>query len=455
MAPNVGRTGEQPIRPYSKNPFYWEYQGKPVLLLGGSKDDNLFQIPDLTEHLDELVGAGGNFIRNTMSARKDKGFEVDPFERLPDGRFDLEKWNEEYWRRFEDCLTACEERGVIVQIEVWDRFDYSREHWEASPWRPANNVNYTVEESGLANHYPQPAWRDKQPFFHSIPEMPLYDSKLDLVRKYQEGIVEKMLAYSLAHGNVLYCMDNETSTPPKWGLHWMRLIQERAKEKGVEVFVTDMFDDGWKPAASHKLRLALDRPQDYTFIDLSQVNSRTFNEEHWNRITWAMNELKASPRPLNHTKIYSAGETSWGSGTPKDGVERFWRNLIAGSAACRFHRPEGGIGLNETAKACIGAARKLETLLKFWEIEPAQDLLADREEDEAYVAAKRGEKYVLFFTEGGSVRLDLSDSTEAFQIKWIDVSTGNWGPEATLLAGAKVPISAPGAGPWVAAITRR
>jgi len=26
------------IRPYAKNPYYWQYKSKPVLLLGGSKD---------------------------------------------------------------------------------------------------------------------------------------------------------------------------------------------------------------------------------------------------------------------------------------------------------------------------------------------------------------------------------------------------------------------------------
>ncbi len=40
------------IQPYPQNPFYWQYKGKPVLLLGGSVEDNLFQIPDLEAHLD-------------------------------------------------------------------------------------------------------------------------------------------------------------------------------------------------------------------------------------------------------------------------------------------------------------------------------------------------------------------------------------------------------------------
>ncbi len=295
------------IRPYAENPRYWQYKGEPVLLLGGSKDDNLFQIPDLEAQLDELKAAGGNVIRNTMSARQDAGFEVYPFERSPDGKYDLDRWNDAYWQRFENCLRLCAERDIVVQIEVWDRFDYSQQHWEASPWRPANNANYSVEQSGLTNQYPQPAWRDKQPFFHTIPGMPLYAKQLDLVRGYQERIVDKMLSYSLQYGNVLYCMDNETSTPPAWGRYWMKRIQDAAAAQGVTAYVTDMFDDGWEPQRSAKIRQAIDDPKAYTFIDISQVNSRSFNEEHWNRTYWVVQQLADSPRPLNNTKIYSDG----------------------------------------------------------------------------------------------------------------------------------------------------
>ena len=57
------------IRPFTENPRYWQYKGNPVLLLGGSGDDNLFQYPGLEEHLDLLQSVGGNYIRNTMSSR--------------------------------------------------------------------------------------------------------------------------------------------------------------------------------------------------------------------------------------------------------------------------------------------------------------------------------------------------------------------------------------------------
>ena len=37
---------EPTLRPWPENPWYWSYHGKPVLLLGGSDDDNLFQWPE-------------------------------------------------------------------------------------------------------------------------------------------------------------------------------------------------------------------------------------------------------------------------------------------------------------------------------------------------------------------------------------------------------------------------
>ena len=77
------------LRPWNENAWYWSYRGQPVLLLGGSDDDNLFQWPEkeLIRQLERLATAGGNVIRNTMSDRKDKGFEVYPFKQLESGNY--------------------------------------------------------------------------------------------------------------------------------------------------------------------------------------------------------------------------------------------------------------------------------------------------------------------------------------------------------------------------------
>ncbi|MGH7129298.1 MAG: hypothetical protein ACREIV_12070, partial [Planctomycetaceae bacterium] len=68
------------IRPWPEDPRYWQYEGRPILLAGGSDDDNLFQWPKdrLVPHLDAMQQVGANYVRNTMSDRRDQGHELYP-----------------------------------------------------------------------------------------------------------------------------------------------------------------------------------------------------------------------------------------------------------------------------------------------------------------------------------------------------------------------------------------
>lgn len=451
------------IEPYSEDPRYWQFDGKPVMLLGGSVTDHLFLIDDLQEHLDQIHSVGGNYVRNTMSQRESK--DLKPHLLLADGKFDLDHWNEDYWRRFENMLTWTAQRNIFVQIEVWDRFDFSREHWDESPWNPANNINYRSQQVGLATSYPDHPSRDRQPFFHTIEGLPLYDAKLDRIRKYQESFVRKLLSYSLQYGHVLYCMDNETSTPAGWGQYWIELIQNSAKAKAMLVPTTDMFDDAFRGDQAIHTPLVFRDPQHYTFADISQVNSRNYDDTHWERLQWLLARVNQIPRPSNHTKIYGSGYMGFGTGGPEDGVERFWRNILAGSAAARFHRAEAGNGLNDAARASIQAARLLEQRMKFWEIEPHQELLSDRQPNEAYLAANPGRAYALYFTNGGSVTVDLTQAAGDFGVTWISVSMGivvgttsepgKRRPTQAISGGKPVTLSAPYKGGWVAAIVRK
>ena len=433
----------QRIQPWSQDARYWQYQGQPVLLLGGSKDDNLFQIPDLREHLDAMVKVGANYIRNTMSDRQDQGFEVYPFQKRPDGKYDLDQWNDEYWQRFERMLQWTHERSIFVQIEVWDRFDYTRDNWEPHPYNPKNNVNYSDEESGFVEHYPDHPGANRQPFFFTTPQQ----RNNTVVLPYQQRFVEKLLSYSLKYDHVLYCMDNETSGQEAWGAYWADFIHQHAREAGVQVCVTEMWD-AWN-LREEEHRRTLDHPERYEFADVSQNNQQK-GQIHWDNFQWVREYIAKQPRPLNTVKTYGADGGRFGNN--QDGLERWWRHVIGGVAAARFHRPDSGLGLSDPAAQAIRAARKLESRIKLWDVEPANDLLRDRSENEAYLAADPRRAYVLYFTNGGEVGLDLRRAEGSFQLQWIDIATGEWGTEETLKAGAIVPIRAPRDGHWVAAI---
>ncbi len=437
------------IQPYADNPKYWQYKGEPVLLLGASNNDNLFQSPDVEGQLDLLRSVGGNYVRNTMSSR-DSG-DVWPFYRQGDGRYDLDRWSDEYWNRFEKLLKLAKERDVIIQIEVWDRFDYSREPWANNPFNPANNINYSEEGCGMAAEYPKHPSSDLQPFFHTVKGMPKYSPALEIVRRYQEKLVDKMLSYSLDYGNVLYCMDNETSTPPGWGLYWMRYIKNKAG--GKQVYTTDMFDKFFKPNSCEACKHAIRDYEEYLFLDVSQINGRNFNQAHWDTLQWIITERNKYPiRPVNCVKTYGGHNSGWGSGSNEDGVERFCRDVIGGCAAVRHHRPDHGNGLNEKAQATIKSVRKVESLVKMWEVEPNMGLLSERGEDEAYLTAAEGSKYVLLFPEGGSVKIDLSKYDKDFTCKWVSIKSGEWGGQSPVTGGADVEISTPDSSGWFAVL---
>jgi hypothetical protein len=431
------------IRPWPENPWYWQYHGRPVLLLGGSKDDNPFQLPDLEEHLRALAEAGGNYLRNTMSDRPDRGFEVYACRKLPDGRYDLDQWNPEYWERFSRLLHTTRELGIIVQIEVWDRFDYSRDNWEKHPFNPKNNVNYTYAESGFAEHYPEHAGANRQPFFFTTPRQ----KDNALILRHQQRFVSELLRHTLLCPNVLYCIDNETSGEEAWAVYWAEFIQKGADEAGVDVFITQMWDDWNLQGEQH--RRTFDHPERFGFVDISQNNHQK-GQTHWDRFQWTRTRLAAHPRPMNTVKTYGADSGRYG--TDRDGVERWWRHLIGGTAAVRFHRPDSGLGLSPAAIASIRAARKLESVTPLWNLQPADSLMRSRAENEAYLAARPGSAYALFFPDGGSIELDLRGAPDEFELRWINIRSGQWGSRAGIKGGDWAPVSAPGPGPWAASL---
>ena len=91
------------------------------------------------------------------------------------------------------------------------------------------------------------------------------------------------------------------------------------------------------------------------------------------------------------------------------------------------------------------------------------ELLSDRESNEAYLAAKPGESYALYFTDGGSVTLDLTGAPGPYETTWISVSSGvttrtSAGRSRPLPqrieGGRPVTLAAPYQGGWVVALVK-
>lgn len=437
----------QRIQPWKEDPRYWQYKGEPVLLIGASNADNLFNHPDmppdgLEAHLDWMASVGGNYVRNVMSSR-DEGNAYRFVRDEATGLYDLDQANEEYWNRFRDFLDMTYERDIIVQIEIWDRFDYAREPWEKSPFNPKNNINYTAEESGLPEAVPNHPGQHENPFMRTSPEQ----EHNPLVLGYQMDVVDRMLSISLEYPNVLYCISNETGESELWGAFWAQFIRDRAVTAGVGVEITEMWD-AWN-LRSDMHRYTFDHPERYSFVDVSQ-NSHQIGQTQWDNLQWARDYVADPPRPVNSVKTYGGNH----GGGPIEGQHKLWRNILGGAASSRYHRPGGGIGLNEVTAAHLASASMIMEYVDLIQAEPNLALLSNRDDDEAYMAATPGRQYALYFPNGGSVELDLSDAQGDFNLRWVDVLKAEWAEQSTIAGGGLVELTPPGDGPSAASITR-
>jgi hypothetical protein len=437
------------IRAYVENPFYWEYQGKPVLLLGGSSapkgglnDEGMFLWPDLTGSLDRLVSAGGNYTRCLMSGRL-RGEFLWPFLNI-NGHFDLDRWDPNYWLRFETFLVETKKRSIITDIELWATFDYARIPWTNNPFNPINNRNYTAQETGLPSEVNSPAYLAQNPFYLTAP--PPDESRTSTVLKYQQRFVDKILSYALQFDNVLYCMDNETAGGPARGAYWARYVRNAAGKAGKKVYLTEMFE-------SHDLdnpayRNVTDFPQTYDFIEVSQNNHQS-GQAHFDKIQSLRQRILGTPRPLSNVKIYGS-DGSGLFGTSREATERFWRDVFAGCASARFH--EKHLGDSELAQRMMRSARDLTGAFDLFHCQPHSELLTNRAPNQAYCLANPGKEYVVYFPTGGRVQLQTPGLEGKTELRWYDIEHGIWMKPTSVGDEKLMALSAPGEGQWAVVI---
>ena len=485
-----GDASATPIKPHSKNPSYWEHHGKPIVLIGGSDRDNVFQWAldgtKLTDHLDLLVACGGNYIRCTMSSREytPEGYRWDllpyPFAKIGD-KYDLEQWDDDYWNKLRAFLRETKKRGIIVQLEIWDRWNESgdsrqaRFGWYWSPWNPNNNVMYDWSDSPLLK-------RGRTSFYNAF-HMAAAE-KDPVLLPLQQRFVEKILNEIIDNGNdhVLFQVDNEsgigdgTLEPDPY---WARFVRRYAKSKGAcDIFVCSSRRFHWPTPYEATTFQDWDNPEvrvpllnaAFNFSDISQNNGASGQTQYDNILWYRSRVLAHGARPINNVKCYHFNWPIGGSfgrdrtsPTDAEAGAKFWRAVFAGSAGIRFHRhtPTRPAGLREGFGLAFEGQRHLRSMREFldavhiFRMNPRNDLLSQRVTNEAYCLAEPGQQYAIFFTGDGDGRvgIELAASGRSFELRWLDIATSCWGQRATVSSRGDYMLRAPSSVHWVAVLT--
>jgi len=151
----------QPIQVHPANPHYYLFNGQPTVLITSAEHYGAVVNKDFdyVKYLDALKAYGMNYTRPYAGAiieMVDQFVKGNPLGPKPDrtvlpwarsnvpgyiyggNKYDLDKWNSEYFARLKDFLAKAAERGIVVEICFFNS-EYI-EHWPRSALYYQNNV---------------------------------------------------------------------------------------------------------------------------------------------------------------------------------------------------------------------------------------------------------------------------------------------------------------------------
>lgn len=161
----------EPIRVHPKNPHYFLFQGRAIVLITSTEHYGAVLNPDFDfrVYLDTLKAAGLNLTRTVNGSYLEstntvlwRGGDQNPLAPKPGrylapwqrsdvpgyvgggNKFDLEHWDERYFSRLKAFVAAAAERGIVVEFNAFYVM-YSegpqRGGWSLHPFHEGNNIN--------------------------------------------------------------------------------------------------------------------------------------------------------------------------------------------------------------------------------------------------------------------------------------------------------------------------
>ncbi len=145
------------------------------------------------------------------------------FRRVAPEKVDLEQWNEAYWPQVRQCLKDMQDHGIVAHVSIFERCL----PWKIHPFNPRFNINADLGDLDH-NHNGNGLERDEFFDFDALTN-PQASPAQKVLKRYQERIVEKMLAATSPFPNVMYEIGNELPDPGMdWVQYWVKFIRSRS-----------------------------------------------------------------------------------------------------------------------------------------------------------------------------------------------------------------------------------
>jgi hypothetical protein len=462
----AGSAPAEPLHAHPTNPRLAVFRGRPTLLVGSTEHYGAVLNPDFDyrRYLDTVAADGLNLIRLFTGAYLEKqgdfGIRLNtlapapgrallpwarsetPGYRLGGNRFDLDRWNPEYFTRLKAVIEEAAKRGIVAEVTLFSA--YYGGGWELSALHPDNNVNDTPR---LAKE-----------------RVPTRDNGGLLAR--QEALVRKLVAELAPFDNVYYEIQNEpwADRPELLDLIHPYLAREDMKDdwrfwknkvEGADAASREWQADIAKVIREEERRLGVRHLIAQNYVNFGYPLRDVDPDVDVVNFHYAWPQAAAWNLALR--RILNSDETGFAGGSDDTYRRQAWEFLLAGGTAFDHLDYSFAVGQEDgTAKndAPGGGSRALRAQLgvlrRFLEeldlVALAPDDAVVRAAPGAHVSAvsDRRRQYAFYLRGDGDTGLVLELPPGEWSAEWRDTRTGSRvGTETFLHPGGRREVRSP------------
>lgn len=437
--------GSQPLSLNPENPHYFLFRGKPLVIVSSGEHYGSVLNPgfDYLKYLNSMKSEGMCYTRvfsgsyfekegsfgiekNTLAPAK--GMALTPWARSNQpgaicggNMFDLDRWNDEYFKRLKTFMMEASARDIIVEMTLFTSI-YS--YWDIQPWNIKNNITFRNE----------------------ISQKDLQTLNNGEAMKYQEALVRKLVRELNEFDNLFYEIQNEP-----WADHTVR-IEPNSEFRNNADFTLDGHE--WQKSIEITGEASLDWQKRIGAIIADEEKSlpkKHLIAQNYSNFYYEVPEVDNNVSILNfhyayplaveknykHNRVVGFDESGFAGSADATYRKQAWKFIIAGGGL--FNNldysfavgSEDGTAINKAPGGGSTALRKQLKVLSdfihsfdFARMKPAGNIASVPEGSFARVLAEEGKQYAVYLTGRGATRLSLKLPAGRYSSDWINPVDG-------------------------------
>ena len=467
----------QPIQLHPENPHYFQFRGQAIVLVTSAEHYGSVLNPDFdyVRYLDTLQKDGLNLTRlfigtylerpgdfgikwNTLAPAA--GRALTPWARSSEpgavwggAKFDLDKWDENFFTRLKDFVTQADRRGVVVEVTLFSDYYGTRQ----SPLFKENNVNGVgdVPSEQMNTQTSNTVLAHQQRVVNRVVrEINPFDNVIFEIQNepwVADGVLTRVLLPSLTTADFkdpIQFWKNRVSVASDASLAWQRLvaswITEAERSLPKRHLISQNYANFVQPLAAIDPTISVLNFH-YGWPDLVRLN-------------------------YGFDRVLSVNETGFAGREDATYRKQAWRFMLAGGGAFNSldysftvgH--EDGTTINEApGGGSVALRRQLGVLRRFLEASPLPRMRPDNSTvlhapgTVPFVLSTADRRNVLLYLDGkGPTMLSLELPPGTYAAEWLEPATGTiLKPETVNHSGGRVTLASPPFAEEIALALRR